>query len=364
MDNNIELILEDVEGIDLSLDVAVKKIYPPLENLEVTPTKEQQVFTHENSYGYDNVTVNPIPKEYIIPDGTLPITENATYDVRKFARVSAAVYPAPNLQDKEITINENGTHNIVADEEYDGLNQVSVTVDAIEDLSEELQTYNSELGTQNITITDIMSALKNKGTTGGGSFLGTPYKTGSDKIILTSDTSCSLTFGNPDELVLWFGYVRSDFTLSNNCNLLCVKDVTDHTNLTQKLVVGYTVGGATVTLNQASSGRMGLYCISFKNANIPQVIDNLEITDEVVGVPNRGITNVKLKTDNKYNLCLFTQIWSTDLTFEDFTISDFDKTERLGYALLTYATDNANIYVGSGDVFYATFVHIQIPALK
>ena len=126
-------ILEDVEGIELSLDTAVIKIEPPLENLEVTPTKEQQTFNHENSYGYDNVTINPIPDEYIIPDGTLPITENTTYDVREFAKVTASVHPAPNLQDKDITIKENGTHFVSADDEYDGLNQVSVTVSGISD---------------------------------------------------------------------------------------------------------------------------------------------------------------------------------------------------------------------------------------
>lgn len=125
--NEINFEIKDVEKIDLSMDVGVKEIFPPIENLEVTPTKEQQVFTHENSYGYDNVTVNAIPDEYIIPDGTLPITENTTYDVRRYARVSASVHPAPYLQDKEVTITENGTQSITFDEGYDGLNSVEVT---------------------------------------------------------------------------------------------------------------------------------------------------------------------------------------------------------------------------------------------
>lgn len=129
--NEINFNIEDIEKIDLSMDVGIKEIYPPLENLEVTPTKEQQVFTHENSYGYDNVTVNPIPEI--------------------------------KLQDKDITINENGIHSIVADDEYDGLNQVNVTVDAIEDLTEELETYNNELTTQETTIDNLIETLKNKG---------------------------------------------------------------------------------------------------------------------------------------------------------------------------------------------------------
>lgn len=36
------------------------KIYPALENLEVTPSGKEQIFNHPNSYGYDVVTVNPI----------------------------------------------------------------------------------------------------------------------------------------------------------------------------------------------------------------------------------------------------------------------------------------------------------------
>lgn len=129
--NEINFEIQNVEKIDLSMDVGVKEIYPPIENLEVTPTKEQQIFTHENSYGYDNVTVNPIPEI--------------------------------KLQDKDITINENGIHSIVADDEYDGLNQVNVTVDAIEDLTEELETYNTELTTQETTIDNLIETLKNKG---------------------------------------------------------------------------------------------------------------------------------------------------------------------------------------------------------
>lgn len=125
--NEINFNIEGIEPIELSMDVGIKEIYPPIENLEVTPTKEQQVFTHENSYGYDNVTVNAI-----------------------------------NLQDKEIIINENGTHTIKADEEYSGLNEVNVKVDAIEDLTQELNTYDTELTTQETTLDDITKTLENK----------------------------------------------------------------------------------------------------------------------------------------------------------------------------------------------------------
>lgn len=162
--NEINFEIQDIEKIDLSMDVGVKEIYPPIENLEVTPNKEQQVFNHENSYGYDEVIVNSIPEEYIIPDGTLDVNANGDVDVTMFRMARVGVYTPPNLQDKEITINENGTHNIVADEEYDGLNQVSVTVNAIEDLTEELNTYDTELTEQETKMADVIELLQTKAT--------------------------------------------------------------------------------------------------------------------------------------------------------------------------------------------------------
>lgn len=129
--NEINFEIKDVEKIDLSMDVGVKEIFPPIENLEVTPTKEQQVFNHNNSYGYDEVIVNPIPDEYIIPDGTLEVTENGDIDVTTFKIARVGVYTPPNLQDKSITITENGTQNITFDEGYDGLNSVEVITNVV-----------------------------------------------------------------------------------------------------------------------------------------------------------------------------------------------------------------------------------------
>ena len=68
----------------------------------------------------------------------------------------------PILQDKSVEITENGTTSIVADEGYDGLNKVDVTVDAIEELTEELSVYNSELTTQETKIENVVSTLRNK----------------------------------------------------------------------------------------------------------------------------------------------------------------------------------------------------------
>lgn len=156
-------VMPKKESITGKVGVGIKTIYPPLIDLEVTPTKEIQTFKHEDSYGYDNVIIDPIPDEYIIPDGTLEVAQNGDVDVTNFKMARVGVYTPPNLQDKAIEINENGTHLIKADEEYDGLSQVEITVDAIEDLTNEITTYNNELSEQETTIEDILEAMKNKG---------------------------------------------------------------------------------------------------------------------------------------------------------------------------------------------------------
>ena len=159
--NEINFEIKDVETINLTMDVGIKEIYPPIENLEVTPTKEKQIFTHEGSYGYDEVTVNampetklqtkevtptkelqvvgvdeeydgldavvinPIPDEYIIPDGTLDVDANGDVDVTMFRMARVGVYTPPNLQDKEVTPTKE-IQTVTPDEGYDGLNNVTV----------------------------------------------------------------------------------------------------------------------------------------------------------------------------------------------------------------------------------------------
>ena len=136
--NEINFNIENVGTIDLSMDVGIKEIYPPIENLEVTPTKDQQVFTHENSYGYDKVTVKAIPKELMVEDLTEELntynTELTEQEITINDIVEALKDKASGgsvkLQDKEVTPTKE-IQNITSDENYDGLNQV--TVNAIPD---------------------------------------------------------------------------------------------------------------------------------------------------------------------------------------------------------------------------------------
>lgn len=53
-----EVVVGEIFKIDIS--DKIQEVYPKLMDLEVTPSKEQQIFNHEGEYGYDNVTVNAV----------------------------------------------------------------------------------------------------------------------------------------------------------------------------------------------------------------------------------------------------------------------------------------------------------------
>lgn len=59
-----------------------------LQDKTVVPTKERQVVTADQGYtGIGTIEVEAIPDEYIIPSGSLEVTENNTYDVTDKASV-------------------------------------------------------------------------------------------------------------------------------------------------------------------------------------------------------------------------------------------------------------------------------------
>lgn len=76
----------------------------PDQTKTVTPTKSTQTVTADSGYELSSVTVNPIPSQYIIPEGTQTITQDGTYDVTNYATVEVNV-PNPLLAatDAEMT---------------------------------------------------------------------------------------------------------------------------------------------------------------------------------------------------------------------------------------------------------------------
>ncbi len=116
---------QSIQGI---INKATEYIRPTTQVKIITPTKQiQEVLPDENIDLLSKVTVNAIPDDYIIPEGQKEITENGMSDVTQYESVNVNVpIPTPNLQNKLITITENQTQIIVADAEYDGLNEVEI----------------------------------------------------------------------------------------------------------------------------------------------------------------------------------------------------------------------------------------------
>ena len=91
----------------------------------ITPTKTSQTAVAANNYTLGTITVNAIPNEYIIPEGSTSITSNGTYDVTEFEEAVVAIPKSVSLQNKTATPTESA-QSITSDNGYDGLGKVDI----------------------------------------------------------------------------------------------------------------------------------------------------------------------------------------------------------------------------------------------
>lgn len=176
------------------------------QSIGATPTESAQTFTPTNTVSYiTQVTVNPIPSEYIVPSGTLPITSNATgIDVSTYAFADVAVpMPTPALESKSVTLTPSTvsvTSSVTYGAGYDGLSEVDITVDAVPMASYSQQLYG--IYVENAGVTQFKVAPKFNVATAGwiaaSSYSGpaTYYSTVDSNITVYPSTSSQTIGGN------------------------------------------------------------------------------------------------------------------------------------------------------------------------
>lgn len=89
-----------------------------------TPAQGEQTINPTDGKFFSSFKVGAIPSDYVIPSGTQQITENGTYDVSE--KANAVVNVEPNLEQKTITITENGTTEVTPTSGKDGMSKVTV----------------------------------------------------------------------------------------------------------------------------------------------------------------------------------------------------------------------------------------------
>lgn len=118
------------DGVEINDSIKINNsnvviINSKLQELSITPSKEEQVITPNEDYdGFSRVKVDPIPNEYIIPTGVLDIKTNGTHEVSDKASVNVNVQPS--LQDKTVIVKPSDNAYIMPDEDYYGLALVNV----------------------------------------------------------------------------------------------------------------------------------------------------------------------------------------------------------------------------------------------
>ena len=86
--------------------VLVNNIINNQSNKTITPSTSQQTVSYDSGYaGLNQVTVNAIPSDYIIPSGTLTITNSGTVNAKSYASVSIPGMANPTWTTPTITSN-------------------------------------------------------------------------------------------------------------------------------------------------------------------------------------------------------------------------------------------------------------------
>ena len=94
IETNLEVTadIESLLSVDTELNVTTQVVRPVTKELEVTPIKEKQIIVPDYGVdGFNKVTINEIPDNYIDPIGIIEIAQNGLYDIREYNNANVNV---------------------------------------------------------------------------------------------------------------------------------------------------------------------------------------------------------------------------------------------------------------------------------
>lgn len=213
------------------------------QNKTVTPTESRQNIVADSGYsGLGLVTVNAIPAQYIIPTGTLEVTENGTYDVTEYADVDVDVSTGSTINNQNKTVSPTESQQQVTyDSGYTGLG--TVTVNAISN------TYvgsgidrrdGTDLTVSGATVTVPSGYYESQETKSisSGSATAPTSISGTTASVSTGTNTLTLTKSVSVTPVVSAGYISSGTATNSNVSLTASVPINPTT----------TVSGATVTI--------------------------------------------------------------------------------------------------------------------
>ena len=214
-----------------------------------TPAKGEQTITPTSGKFFSSFKVGAIPSDYVIPSGTLQITANGAKDVTNYKNVNVNV--EPNLEQKTVTITENGTTEVTPTSGKDGMSKVTVTTNVPTSPIEEVATASAMDAL--LVEANVGKYYKFTGTTDSNYTNGDLYLVEGDGAV----SSHTLTFPSENTVYIDGQTVTSPYTLTKNCEISVHSSGTDFglyingrpygTSTTISLSqVDITIGGKTV----------------------------------------------------------------------------------------------------------------------